>query len=317
MHFARGSMKLYLGWGVLTQQRKRLAGRSSRGRVENMQPSISGSVGHAGRNMPQDIGVVQTLLNQNSNRMTGFQQLRVDRAVGPKTIGAIRLFQQQVVRLGSPDGRVDVGGRTWQSLVSGNGAPGASPAPGMPVPIVPPSPSVPAPGGYTYYSHPNAANVTLAYGERAVRMVPNAEFLLKSILGSCNILSATLTSTLRTYHDQARITMEQTYPASPAKVTQWYGNAVRVECEKYLKTHDIQGFADWWEAYDKQRGAVSSLHLTNQALDVVPIKDREKFAKAVGDLVPVAGSGVRRIIPKGVMGEPVDHVEFTFKVCPA
>ena len=32
------------------------------------------------------------------------------------------------------------------------------------------------------------------------------------------------------------------------------------------------------------------------------------------ELVPLPGTGVKRIIPKGVMNEPVDHVEFTFDV---
>lgn len=164
------------------------------------------------------------------------------------------------------------------------------------------------------FSHPNASKVTLSYGEHAVKLSANAEQLLKSILASIDMTGAKLTSTLRTYHDQARITMTQTYKASPAKVAQWYGKAVREACEKYLKTDDIQGFADWWEKDDNDRGKVSSRHIKNRALDVVPNGDRVKFAKKVKELISVRGSGVQRIIPKGVMGEPVDHVEFTFPV---
>ena len=145
-------------------------------------------------------------------------------------------------------------------------------------------------------------------------MNAKAEYLLKSILASCGIYRATLTSTKRTYHDQARITMTQTYKADPSKVKKWYGQAVLDACKKHMD--DIEAFAKWWEQYDKKRGKVSSRHLSNQALDVVPNTYRSKFAAKVTSLVPVSGSGVRRIIPKGVKGEPVDHVEFTFPVCP-
>jgi len=270
--------------------------------------SISGAVGKGPSvpNRSSDVMAVKALLNSYSDqklrRCDPSQHLPVDSFVTPLLISRIEDFQRKVVGLQRPDGRVDPGGRTLRALNEQHwrSQMGTS---------VPP--------GYTYFSHPDAQRVTLSYGPRAVKLVPNAEYLLKSILASCNILSATLTSTLRTYHDQARITMTQTYRDSPAKVAQWYGSEVKVECEKRLKTNDIQGFSDWWEAHDRRRGSVSSLHLSNQAMDVVPISNREKFAKAVADLVPVSGSGVRRIIPKGVKGEPVDHVEFTFKVCAA
>lgn len=176
-----------------------------------------------------------------------------------------------------------------------------------------PPPAAPA-GKAGTFSHPNASKVTLSYGPNAVKLSAGAERLLRSIVASVDMTGAKLTSTLRTYHDQARITMTQTYKASPAKVAQWYGKAVREACEKYLKKDDIQGFADWWEKYDNDRGKVSSKHIKNRAMDVVPNGDRAKFAKKVKELIAVPGSGVHRIIPKGVMGEPVDHVEFTFPV---
>lgn len=262
---------------------------------------IQGSVGVGGRNAASDVQVVQELLNRNGKKMRPYQPLKVDGRIGPKTVAAIRLFQKQVVGFANPDGRVDVGGKTFQKLSAGG--------------VTAPAPPIAKPAGYTYFTHVKAGQVQLTYGDRAVKMVPNAELLLKSILASCDIFQARLTSTKRTYHDQARITMTQTYVADPAKVARWYGQDVLDACEEYLPAEDIQGFADWWKARDEKRGRVSSRHLSNQALDVAPSKDRAKFADAVAKLVPVVGSGVRRIIPKGVMGEPVDHVEFTFKVC--
>lgn len=167
------------------------------------------------------------------------------------------------------------------------------------------------------FSHPDADKMAIKYaiqgdGKQVVQLTTQAEQLLKSILASCGMAGGTLTSTLRTYHDQARITITQTYKADPKKVRIWYGNEVLAACEKNLD--DIPAFAAWWEQYDRRRGKVSSLHLTNRAMDVVPEGDRTKFAAKVQELVKVKGSGVKRIIPKGVMGEPVDHVEFTFDV---
>jgi hypothetical protein len=167
-----------------------------------------------------------------------------------------------------------------------------------------------------YFTHEDAGKVTLSYDPHAVKLVAKAESLLKSILASCAIFQARLTSTKRTYHDQARITITQTYKREPTTVARWYGQDVYDACKRFAASQDIQAFADWWQARDKKLGKVSSLHLSNQAMDVVPAKDRAKFAATVKKLSSVSGSGVKRIIPKGVMGEPVDHVEFTFHVCP-
>jgi hypothetical protein len=149
-------------------------------------------------------------------------------------------------------------------------------------------------------------------GKRVPELNKKAAQLLKSIVASCGMEAATLTSTLRTYYDQARITITQTYKSDPSKVSMWYGAQVLEACKKHL--NDIEGFANWWKEYDRKRGKVSSLHLSNRAMDVVHSGDRTKFAAKVQELVAVPGSGVKRIIPKGVMKEPVDHVEFTFDV---
>ncbi len=260
-----------------------------------MAKTISKSVGSKGANLKSDILTVQKLLNANLGRITPLAPLVEDGRVGKMTIGAIEEFQRRVVKMGRPDGRVDPGGKTLKHLNDGDAVP-----------------ATPPPGGT--FEHPEADQVILTYGERARKMVPKAEYLLKSILASCGIYSACLNSTRRTYHDQARITITQTYPRNKNTVRVWYGQAVLDACEEHLD--DIQGFADWWEAYDRRRGRVSSRHLSNQALDVVPAHSRLEFVEKVKELVPIAGTGVRKIIPKGTLGEPVDHVEFTFKVCP-
>jgi len=100
---------------------------------------IGSSVGLNGANRASDVGKVQTLLNQNRHR-SGHPEISVDRVIGPETIGAIRVFQQVVVRMSNPDSRVDPGGRTLAALNAG--------AHGGTQPVTPPpAPSPPAPGG--------------------------------------------------------------------------------------------------------------------------------------------------------------------------
>lgn len=75
---------------------------------------ISAPVGRGGRNVPEDVTTVQTLLNEQGNSLT------VDGLIGPATIGAISRFQE--ANLGFADGRVDPGGQTWGALTGGGGA---------------------------------------------------------------------------------------------------------------------------------------------------------------------------------------------------
>lgn len=308
--------------------------------------SISASVGYGGRNISSDVLTIQRLLNANRTRVAAMKQLEEDGRIGAKTRTAIVQFQQAV--LGFQDGRVDVNGKTFNALRAGAGgsiftnagstaaASGGNSAAGRPsiyggttaTPYdfmgavgtnVPETPMAPEFFTFPYFYHEGHSEVTLLYDPNsgsARKMTSTAEQLLKCILASCNIRSATLTSTHRTYHDQARITLTETYPKRRAAISQWYGSTVSAEVEKYRDPLDIQGFADWWEAHDRRRGRVSSRHLTNQALDVVPAQSRGVFANKVKELVGVSGSGVRKIIPKGTLNEPVDHVEFHFKVCP-
>ena len=302
---------------------------------------IDNSVGYGGRNNSADVAIIQQLLNDNISRVPAMTtRLKVDGKIGPNTRSAIVQFQQKV--LGFNDGRVDPGGKTLNALLGGSSSsfPGVSNSPTPPsspssgfsygtgssepfdfmgsVATLPPQqPMAPEFFTFPYFYHEGHAGVSLAYvGPSARQMTGTAEQLLKCILASCGIHAANLNSTRRTYHDQARITIDQTYVDRRERVAGWYGARVAEEIENYINPKDIQGFADWWEAYDQGRGRVSSLHLSNQALDVDPAHSRGKFAEKVKELKGVAGSGVRHIIPKGVAGEPVDHVEFTFKICP-
>ena len=271
-----------------------------------MPSTLSGSVGRNGKNDAPDVRLVQTLLNRHGAKLT------VDGSAGPGTIAAIENFQRTKMNISAPDGRVDPGGRTLTALQSNNTTPVQQQPTQQPVQQQPTQQQAPAQNQGPQsgdYSHPNAKNVKITHGANAVPLNARATALLQSLLAACNIPSANVTSTLRTYHDQARITKTQTLPNSgEATVRQWYGQAVLDATKKY----DVAGLAKWWADYDKNRGKLSSLHLSGVALDVVPSKDRAKFADLVRSLT--GKNGIRRIIKKGEMNEPVDHVEFTFQV---
>lgn len=78
---------------------------------------IDKSVGKKGHNNPRDVKVVQRLLNKHS--LPPLRDLTVDGDAGPNTIRTIEHFQEVVVKMRIPDGRVDPGGRTIRHLNRG------------------------------------------------------------------------------------------------------------------------------------------------------------------------------------------------------
>lgn len=92
--------------------------------------TIHDSVGRGGVNRPEDVRTVQELLNKHIQ--PPMQALNVDGIAGPKTIAAIEEFQQRVVQMMHPDGRVDPGGRTITALSNVSSATPSSPSSGLP-----------------------------------------------------------------------------------------------------------------------------------------------------------------------------------------
>jgi len=85
-----------------------------------MNTGLSGSVGNGGANSRDDVIAVQSLLASH-----GFKLGRPDGIVGPKTLRAIRSFQQPFMR--TPDGRVDPDGLTWRRLSAKPTVPASKP----------------------------------------------------------------------------------------------------------------------------------------------------------------------------------------------
>lgn len=104
----------------------------------NQSLDIQGAVGAQPRavNNPSDVKIIITLLNEHAAR-TGFARLPISGTVSPPMIDAIRMFQQKIVGLKYPDGRVDPGGKTLRKL-------------NEPVLFIPPTPVGFNPAGKTF-----------------------------------------------------------------------------------------------------------------------------------------------------------------------
>lgn len=76
--------------------------------------AIRGSVGKGGKNYPDDVFAVQTLLNRHCKPPA--RLIAVDKKVGSETLQAIITFQRETVKLSNPDGRVDPAGKTFVLL---------------------------------------------------------------------------------------------------------------------------------------------------------------------------------------------------------
>ncbi len=77
---------------------------------------IQSSVGRGGRNVHDDVLVVQILLNKNAHLVDTIGRVPEDGNLDEATQRGILAFQRDIVRLSSADGRVDPSGRTFRIL---------------------------------------------------------------------------------------------------------------------------------------------------------------------------------------------------------
>lgn len=87
---------------------------------------LSSSVGRSGSNRPDDVRLVQRLINQKLP--IPLSPLKEDGICGPLTIFAIAEVQRRYLRMTAPDGRIDPNGATFRAL-TGHAAPGPVPIP--------------------------------------------------------------------------------------------------------------------------------------------------------------------------------------------
>jgi len=82
-----------------------------------MASKITASVGRKGKNQPEDVKTVQTLLNAFAGKL-GFAKLKPDGTVTPKLEQAIGALQKEICGM-KPDFRVDPGKATFKKLADG------------------------------------------------------------------------------------------------------------------------------------------------------------------------------------------------------
>lgn len=79
---------------------------------------IHGPVGPAALNSYRDVCTVQTLLNDCLHLLAPLRELEPNGKADANTVGAIKLFQERVLKMPNPDGRVDPNGATLRALVA-------------------------------------------------------------------------------------------------------------------------------------------------------------------------------------------------------
>ncbi len=121
-------------------------------------PGLSASVGLGGANRAADVSQVQQLLDRFVARLD-LPPLTADGDFGPRTEAAIKAFQREVVGMEHPDGRIDVGGHTWQALQG----PAEAAAPAAPE-------AMPAGLGALFTPGPHAALAPQDYADAAARL---------------------------------------------------------------------------------------------------------------------------------------------------
>ncbi len=249
--------------------------------------SITGSVGQGGKNRPDDVRSIQQLLVKNMHQLTPLMPCAVSGVCDVQTTTLIREFQRRVVRLASPDSRVDPGGRTLRTLNAGaspggNGSSGGSTAPLAGDPIL------------------------------EGKTLPNtAAKVLKEILKSAGIARAQVTSVSRTPYDQARIMYENCEEHGAAYNKTMYASSGDKVIDVYEanKTKPRDTVIELMRAKIVELGPTRvSSHISENyyTFDVAPSSIPGTKLKAFEDAIR-AHKAVSKLIPPPV--DPAYHIE--------
>lgn len=104
---------------------------------------ISASVGRGGENKPEDVKIIQTLLNQRGAKLS------VDGQCGKITIATIEAIQRKM-GMSTPDGLISPNGKTWQALSGAKVTAPTTPTTTPPATTTPPPPA----SGYKFTTGP-------------------------------------------------------------------------------------------------------------------------------------------------------------------
>jgi len=221
--------------------------------------ALSASVGQNGVNRSNDVRLVQRLLN--AHLPIPLAPLVEDGKCGPKTIFAIKTYQQRVLGMNPPDGRVDPGGRTFRSL---SGQVGPTPIPPQPGPPPAPSPS----------TVPGPSNMRPAAWDYLLRFTEHHEGMVKHIYNNRPASST-----------KQDVTCGIGFLLSPREVvTQKWVKAMFYDPNTNQTPSDEQLLADWDAAANLARTATNLGEYGNVCkMRMYPEKIRERMALILRD----------------------------------
>jgi hypothetical protein len=163
-----------------------------------------------------------------------------------------------------------------------------------------------------YFVDPNYENVKIKYGQMAIPLNRDAEILLKSIGAVAGKNELFVSSTLRTYEDQARVNKQN----SRSNIIKWYckgdANCDLVKKWDLFKSGQMtqQQFADFLKNRDKELGKTMSNHIPGYSIDITPYDS--KIVDAASKIQKQGNSGIKKIVPEE--NNDAVHLDFTFKV---
>lgn len=167
----------------------------------------------------------------------------------------------------------------------------------------------------SYYVNPEFETVKIDYGPFAVKLNQDAEILLKSIVAKAGKNSAFVSSTLRTYEDQARVNKQN----SRSLIIQWYCKGdpncdLVKKWDSFVKGEMTQReYGEYLKSRDEKSGKVISKHIPGFALDIVPLD--EKIASTADYLKGQGNSGIANVLREPTNGpNGALHLEFTFPI---
>lgn len=169
---------------------------------------IQQSVGQGGKNNKKDVSFVQELINEIAMDDKRIPEVSVDGKMGPKTKQAIAKFQQHIVKLKAPDSRIDPNGRSEKTLIAKIIEIDLELIPSLLIKynLKKEKLAVTGSGPRTISYATNAKKVLSTYSEDIVK--------LAMAYGGIN--KCTISSTFRSFDDQARIMYDNcsVYPAA-------------------------------------------------------------------------------------------------------
>lgn len=255
--------------------------------------AIGASVGKDGINELADVLVVQHLLN---GWLTATRQELVPTTgvCGPLTIDAIKAFQTRILGATNPDGRIDVGGKTWNALAAGTSAPAPTPAP-APRPGATPTPLS---GAVWWHANQTRFPNSAAIGDLVPPFRDNVTAFVKALrdAGADVRISATRRNRSRAQlmHFCFRVAngsiAPRDVPAIAGCAIQWdHGDLARSK-RGAQEMVDLFGIAF--------QPSLTSLHIEGRAIDMTigwngTIQVRDKFGRARTVAAPRSGDANR------------------------